>query len=681
LVLAVGLAAAVLAPRPGWCSPAQAAAQPADGDLRLVVLVVIDQLRGDSLERYDRLFGPDGFRRLRDGGVWYQNAFFDHAHTVTAPGHATIGTGAHPAAHGIIGNDWIDRVTGRSVGCVADPASPVVGAESTGNGSPIQLLATTFSDEWIFATAGRARAFGVSGKDRGAILPIGKTGKAFWYHGSSGRMVSSRYYYPELPPWAGELNRAGLANRYSGKSWERATRDDDGVPSATDDRSFETNASGLGRTFPHRLALAERGRGGGGGGEGGGGRAAGDGGVARGGGDGGSGRTGGNRDRADAGADGDDDAAESTGADDAGRSDAAAEAGTGRDAGSGRDGDSGRDGGSDRDAASDRDGGSGRGGFGRGGFGRGTGGRGGFGRGGFGQGRLTEQVRYTPFGDDIVLDFALELVRAEELGKRSALDILVVSLSSNDIVGHAYGPDSVEAKELAYSLDRQVARLLAALDESIGPERYICVLTSDHGVAYSPEAVSAVGLAAKRYSHSEMARQIRRRLSFTVRYLEWDAGFSASGFYFDPEALIHGGVPAESLQKTAADIIRGTRGIASAYTRSQILSGDLPDTDMARRVRASYHEARSPDVFLVPEPYWIEGTGTASHGTPHTYDTHVPLVFYGAGLPPERVLRTVSMKDIASTLTSLLGCSAPSANQGEPLREVLAGVTRKPYRR
>ena len=115
----------------------------------------------------------------------------------------------------------------------------------------------------------------------------------------------------------------------------------------------------------------------------------------------------------------------------------------------------------------------------------------------------------------------------------------------------------------------------------------------------------------------------------------------------------------------------------SLFTRS----GRLPDTDMARRVRASYHEARSPDVFLVPEPYWIEGTGTAAHGTPHTYDTHVPLIFYGAGLQPERVLRTVSMKDIASTLTSLLGCSAPSANQGESLREVLAGVSRKPYRR
>jgi hypothetical protein len=120
---------------PGAPAPSQG-----NGDLRLVVVVVVDQFRGDSLERYQRLFGPDGFRRLCEGGVWYQNAFFDHAHTVTGPGNATISTGAHPAAHGIIGDDWIDRRTGRSVGCVADPASPVVGVEgSTSTASPVQL--------------------------------------------------------------------------------------------------------------------------------------------------------------------------------------------------------------------------------------------------------------------------------------------------------------------------------------------------------------------------------------------------------------------------------------------------------------------------------------------------------------------------------------------------------------
>jgi len=622
-------------------------AAPADG-LRLVVVVVIDQLRGDSLERFDRLFGPDGFRRLRDGGVCFQNAQFDHAHTVTGVGHATIGTGATPASHGIIGNDWIDRRTGKSQNCVGDPASPVVGAESTDHASPAQLLGTTFSDEWVFATAGRARGFGVSGKDRAAILPVGRTGKAFWYHGASGRMVSSRYYYPELPAWAAEFNRAGPAEQYAGKSWERATRDDDGVLAAVDDRRFEGGSSGIGRTFPHRLGPGERGRGSGpGGGQG----------VARAGGSGGS---------------------QAGGAQDGGGQDVAGGAAEGANE---ERTDSGATGDAQRGAGGD--GGTGRGGFGRGGggFGGGGFGRGGFGRGGFGAStRLSEQVRYTPFGDEIVLDFALRLLEAEELGKHSTLDVLSLSLSANDIVGHAFGPDSVEAKEVAYSLDRQVARLLGFLDGTIGHDRYLLVLTSDHGVAYSPEAVTAVGYAAKRYSHTEMARQIRRRLSFTIRYLEWDAGFAASGFYFDPEALIHGGTPIEALEKTAAEVIRGTPGIAAAYTRGDILASRLPESDLTRRVRAAYHADRSPDVFLVPEPYWIEGTGAAAHGTPHTYDTHVPLIVYGAGLKPRRVLRAVSLRDLAPTVTAILGCAAPSGCRSEPLAEVLEGVTKRPHR-
>jgi hypothetical protein len=305
-------------------------------------------------------------------------------------------------------------------------------------------------------------------------------------------------------------------------------------------------------------------------------------------------------------------------------------------------------------------------------------GAGGFGRGGFGRGfgaRLSEQVQYTPFGDAIVLDFALELLRAEELGSRNALDILTIGLSANDFVGHAFGPDSVEAKRMACGLDRNMARLLRTLDETVGAEHYLLVLASDHGVAYPPEAVSSAGLAAKRYSSTEMARRIRRHVSIKYRYLEWDGGFSASGFYFEPEARLGGGVDAQDLEKAAAEVIRDTAGIAAAYTRSDILGGKLPDTDLARRVLAAYNADRSPDVFLVPEPYWISGTTAASHGTPYAYDAHVPLVFYGAGLKPARILRTVSMTSMAPTLTAIFGCSPPSASQGGPLAEVVQGVT------
>jgi len=193
--------------------------------------------------------------------------------------------------------------------------------------------------------------------------------------------------------------------------------------------------------------------------------------------------------------------------------------------------------------------------------------------------------------------------------------------------------------------------------------------------------VSAEGFAAKRISYTEVARKVRRRVSIKFRYLEWDAGFAASGFYFEPEALQGAGVEPDLLEKTAAEVIRGTAGVSAAYTRSDILAGRLPDTDLARRVRAAYHADRSPDVFVVAEPYWISGSIAANHGTPHSYDSHVPLIVYGGGLKAARIRRTVSMTDLAPTLTALLGCSAPSASQGEPLVEVLEGLKRKPYRK
>ncbi len=526
-------------------------------ELRLVVVVVVDQFRGDALERYYPLLGTAGLRRLCEGGVWYQNAHYTHGHTVTGVGHATIGTGARPAGHGIVANEWVDRTSGARVGCVADAASQVVGtASETGNASPIHLRATTFADEWGFATLGSSRAFGVSGKDRGAILPVGKGGKAFWYSTVSGRMVSSRYYYPGLPPWAREFSEADPSRDYFGKTWERATRDDDGVPSAPDDRAFEHDLHGMGKTFPHPLGKEMK--------------------------------------KPEA--------------------------------------------------------------------------------------NFYEQVKSSPFGDEIVMEFALRLLREEELGQRGVLDVLSISLSSNDPVGHNFGPDSVECKEMAHHIDRQLARLLLTLDERIGEGGYLLVFTADHGVAYSPEVATAEGFSVRRYKNSDLLRAINRRLSFRVRYLDWSVGFAGPGYYFDPEALVYGGRPAAELESMVADVIRESPGIAAAYTRTEILAGRLPDTDVARRVHAAYDVDRSPDVYVVPEAYWIEGTGTASHGTPYNYDTHVPLIFYGAGITPAETTRPADMMDVAPTITAVLGCTPPSASEGRPLEEVVGGIRRKPSR-
>jgi predicted AlkP superfamily pyrophosphatase or phosphodiesterase len=527
-----------------------AAAQPQPA-IRLVVLVVVDQMRGDVFHRFGRLFGPDGLRRLSEGGVWFRDAHFSHAHTVTGPGHATIGTGARPATHGIASNAWYDRKSGQSVNCVGDASSPVVGtAGESGNASPANLGASTFADEWILASGGRARAFGVSGKDRGAILPVGRTGKAFWYSTASGRLVSSAYYYKQLPAWAVEFNKTAPSDRFFKKTWERATTDDDGIVTGADDRSFEKDIHGMGRAFPHPLGK-----------------------------------------------------------------------------------------GLERP-----------------------------------EGKFYEQLVHTPFGDEVVMDFALRLLEVEDLGRRGVTDILSISLSSNDIVGHNFGPDSVEAKELAWHLDRQVTRLLARLDASFGPGGYLVVLTADHGVGFSPEVATERGFEAKRLDSADMLKKINRRLNYSIRYLDWSLGFSGPGYFFDPEALVYAGRPAAELEATVAKVIAGYAGIEAVFTRSDVLAGKLPDSDLARKVRASFHPTRSPDVYVVHKPFWLDGTTTASHGSPHVYDSHVPLVFFGAGLCGREVLRPVDMVDVAATLSAVLRTTPPSASAGAPLLEVTGAI-------
>ena len=528
-----------------------AAGAPPAEEIRLVVILVVDQLRGDVFHRFGPLLGADGLRRLSEGGIWYRNARFTHGHTVTGPGHATIGTGARPSGHGIASNSWYDRRTGASINCVEDAASPILGtAGETGNGSPANLTASTFSDEWILATGGRARAFSVSGKDRGAILPVGKTGKAFWYSTASGRLVSSTYYYKQLPAWVVEFNNRKPSDRYFKKSWERGTKDDDGIITGRDDRSFEKDIHLFGKSFPHLFG---------------------------------------------------------------------------------------------KDLQKP-------------------------------EGKFYEQVASSPFGDEVITDFALELLDKEELGRRGTMDILSVSLSSNDIVGHNFGPESVEAKEVTYHLDRQVARLLTKLDSSVGPGRCLVVLAADHGVGFSPEVVSDRGYEAKRVDNADILKKINRRLNFSIRYLDWSLGFSGPGYFFDPEALQFGGRPAAELEVAVAGVIQGFAGIEAVFTRTDILGGKLPDTELARKVRAAFHPTRSPDVYVVLKPFWLEGTSAASHGSPYDYDAHVPVIFFGAGLPAAEVTRSIDVTDIAPTMSAILRTSPPSSSVGAVLPEVMGAI-------
>ncbi len=246
-----------------------AAAEPAP---RLVLQITVDQLRGDLPGRYLEHMGEGGFRYLMDHGVWFADAHHAHANTETIVGHATLATGADPAVHGMIGNVWLDRQTGTLTYNIEDPKYRIltVGADvnkateidptqklaKTDGRSPAAILSSTFSDELAIHTAGRAKIFGVSVKDRGAVSMAGHAGKAFWFSKASAEFVSSSYYYDRYPAWVEAFNEQKLPKTYDGKSWELMHDKSSYLFGDADDKPWETAMPGFGRVFPHAYGPA-----------------------------------------------------------------------------------------------------------------------------------------------------------------------------------------------------------------------------------------------------------------------------------------------------------------------------------------------------------------------------------------------------------------------------------------
>ncbi len=228
-------------------------------DVRLVVQITVDQLRGDTLTRFDENFTKGGFRYLLNKGVHYTNAHYPYSDTETAPGHATLATGANPSAHGIVSNDWLDANTGEFVYNTEDDRHSYIGeaAKPHQGVSPRNLLSTTTGDEIVVHNAGRSRAFSVSSKDRGAILPGGHAGKAFWYSNRTGQFVTSTYYFDAYPQWVSDWNEQHGARDFADTRWELIYEQSRYVARDIDDRPYETDFAGLGRTFPHPLVAAD----------------------------------------------------------------------------------------------------------------------------------------------------------------------------------------------------------------------------------------------------------------------------------------------------------------------------------------------------------------------------------------------------------------------------------------
>ncbi|MFL5527441.1 MAG: alkaline phosphatase family protein [Gemmatimonadaceae bacterium] len=495
----------------------------------LIVLITIDQMRGDYLDR----FGPQlkgGLARLARGGAWFTNAHHDHAITETAPGHATLLSGRFPRATGIMANRY----------GVEDSAAPLLVSGPALGASPRRFQGTELYD-WLLAKDPSSRALSVSLKDRGAILPIGRSrADVYWYY-PNGDFTTSRYYRDTLPDWVKRFNARRMAPGFAGISWTPLLAD-----SAYKERdSVAVEHGGTDFLFPHRFP------------------------------------------------------ADSAGA--------------------------------------------------------------------------ASYVRTTPWMDELTLALALDGVNALSLGGARRMDLLAISLSATDYIGHSYGPDSKEIHDNILRLDRNLGAFFDSLFRVRDSSRIAIVLSGDHGAGTMPElAPKSMSPPPVRLNAAELAANLRRILStfaIDTTLVELDQQIVLA----DRSVAINQRAALDSALSIFAQQTRRLPGIARVDRFQDLLRGDTINDAIARRWTHQFPAATNVEMVITQTPLTIFGTIVATHGSPYDYDSNVPIIFYGGWFVPGRYHQFVRTVDVAPTLAAVAGVTPSQRLDGV----VLARAVRK----
>jgi Type I phosphodiesterase / nucleotide pyrophosphatase len=528
-------------------STPRAAASAYDAHPKLVVVIVLDQFRADYLERYRTDFKGHGFKLFLDKGADFLDCYYDYANTETAPGHATIGTGAYTDGHGIGGNEWWDlaRSKDRPISSVEDERYALVGLPSGSKtpvapgSSPRNLLASTFGDELRLDTTGTSQVYGVSLKDRAAILPAGAGANgAFWIDQASGRFITSTYYMQQLPDWAQSFNDGGRIDQ---------ARQEANAPNSTN---------------------------------------------------------------------------------------------------------------------------------------------------------FYGDVAPTPAAVSYEIDFAKALITGENLGKHDTTDVLTLSISSTDLLGHRVGPDSPQQREMVDAVDTDLDSFFTWLDKNIdgGLGNVWIALTADHGIAPVPADAARLGLNAATIDMQKLAANLNDAINMKfspgekiqyllphpdMPYLALNPpAFDRAGINeLEAEQAVQNALPgafaglvkATDLKSPATAKLPPTPEMFRSYTRLEMAQGQLPDTPFGRLIAHSYTPNGGWYVMVIPDAFQMayNAGGGTTHFTPYSYDRHVPLALYGAPFAPGLYHGRVGPVDIAATFASLLGVNQPSASIGQILTQAL----------
>jgi hypothetical protein len=291
---------------------------------------------------------------------------------------------------------------------------------------------------------------------------------------------------------------------------------------------------------------------------------------------------------------------------------------------------------------------------------------------------FTTLLTLSPAGDEIVLDFAKDLMTAENIGADDVLDYLAISFSSTDYVGHFFGPSSLEAEDNLHRLDRTLAKLFAFVDKKVGLDQTLIVLSADHGGSEAPGYLQSLGIDSNYFNFEDVDKTkgiAALKAEFGVAEELIDQFFQPY-FYLNREAIAELGLDLPMVARRVAEELRELPGIAYAVSSYDLRKGAVVQTPVSKAILANFNEDRSGDIYVVFNPQWFVGefegkSVSGSHGQPWFYDSHVPVIWMGPGIEPGRIARRVETVDVAPTMAAYLAVKYPSGTRGRVMTEIV----------